>query len=195
MKKSYVFAKIIEHISTVLAIIGIVSYFKFNYIYFYNEALTITVLCGIFNVIKAFINCAFGGQTNLNTEIFTIIIGFVVGSIYNIPLLPAISLALCIGEVVFSIIGFISYLFIWKKLSKKEIPQETTTQKENYNNKKIFKIIIAYLLSAFIFLFIFLLCNAITNYFCFADSLIIYLLEFSISYATALYLFLYIYTI
>ncbi len=97
----YKFAMVITHLSGITSIIG----FIFAFI---NPSVTL-VLAG-FSLFASVMNVWFGDQNGFVTEIFTIIMGLLIGLVSEIPIAVAIGAAICFGDALISIIGWISLL-------------------------------------------------------------------------------------
>lgn len=96
-------AQISSIVSTLAAIVGIITYFI-------NP--TITIICGIISFINSLIQIFFGDQNNITTEIITIIIGLIAALIFDAPIFACICFALCIGEILLLLIGWLMLLFL-----------------------------------------------------------------------------------
>ncbi len=69
---------------------------------------TYTVIaCGCITLVNSLIQVLWGGQNNLNTEILTIIIGFIIASIFNLPVFPCVFLCLCVADVLLAVLGWL----------------------------------------------------------------------------------------
>lgn len=92
--------KISDRVCLPIAVLGIVVY--------YATTLEISLyICAGWLVLHSILNCIYGGQNNLNTEIMTFVVGAVVVWIFKIDFWRCISVAFCYAEIVCSIAGII----------------------------------------------------------------------------------------
>lgn len=75
----------------------------------------ITVICASITIIDSIVQVVWGGQNNFITEVIAIIIGIIVGYVFNIHIVNSISLVLCIFCTVFLVIGLIPLIRIMLK--------------------------------------------------------------------------------
>ena len=85
-------------LSALISIIGII-------LFFINPI--ITIICAAFSIINSILQVFIGEQNNFSTEIFTIIISVIVAFIAKISYINTISFALCIGDALLQIVGWI----------------------------------------------------------------------------------------
>ena len=91
--------KIVETLGVlevIVAIAGIVCYFTGN--------VMITYFCAAFSLLHSFLNVLFGDQNGFGSELLTILIGIAVAFIFKLNTLGVVSVAVCIGSVVFFLI-------------------------------------------------------------------------------------------
>lgn len=96
-------------LSTLTSSVGIVFFFI-------NPV--VTLFCAVFSLLNSWIQVVFAEQNNLNTEVFTVIIACLVALIFNLNYLNTIAFAICIGDAVLSIVGWIAMFFTYKKFYK-----------------------------------------------------------------------------
>lgn len=92
--------KITEKVSVPFAILGIVVYFVSDYcipLYF----------CAGWLILHSILNCIYGGQNNLVTEIATYFVGAVIALIFKLDFWPCIAVSYCFAEILFAIPAFI----------------------------------------------------------------------------------------
>lgn len=97
------FAQLFNIISTLAAIIGIITYFI-------NPA--IAIVCGIISFLNSLVQIFLGDQNNLTTEIITIILAVIIALIIDVPIFTFICFALCAGEIILLLLGWILLLFL-----------------------------------------------------------------------------------
>ena len=102
----YAFATIFSHISGITSIIGFVCAFS-------NPG--VTMVMAAISLFASVLNVWFGDQNNFVTEIIAIGIGLLVALLFEIEILLALSAAICLGDMIISILGWISLLFILSK--------------------------------------------------------------------------------
>ena len=95
-------ANILGFLSFAASVVGIVLFF--------GKGADLIVWFALFSLLSSLVNVVWGDQNNLNTEILTIIIGAVISSFTALTLLSGISIALCVGDVVMQIIGYVALL-------------------------------------------------------------------------------------
>lgn len=92
--------------SSILSVIGIIFFFINPFI---------TFLCAIFSLFNSVIQICFGDQNNFNTEISTIIIGLIISLIIKQPILKIVSMSVCIADILFLVLGWITMFLFYKK--------------------------------------------------------------------------------
>jgi hypothetical protein len=95
-------------IGILASICGIVLYFTVDG----NWA----IWCAAISLFSSILNVLFGNQNTLITEVLFAIVGFVIASIFELPIIPIISLSVC-GEHIF--MTFIAPLLVFAILSLK----------------------------------------------------------------------------
>lgn len=98
-------AKFIGTLSTISSVIGL--------IYFFINP-TVTIICGIISIINSIIQVLFSDQNSLTTETLTIFISIIVALIIHKPIFQTVCFALCIGDVLFLLLGWIHLIIIFK---------------------------------------------------------------------------------
>ena len=96
-------AFIMQIIGFIASLVGTVCF----YIGFPN----ITLICGAITIVDSYFQVIGGGQNGFITEIFTIVVGLVIAVIFDVPIIACIAVALCIGSLAMTIIGWILFLF------------------------------------------------------------------------------------
>lgn len=101
--KLFAFLNAFGLISSLISVIGII-------LFFINPVFTI--FCAAFSIINSILQVFFGEQNSFSTEtiIIIIIIAVIIASLAKISYINTISFALCIGEVLLCIIGWIFML-------------------------------------------------------------------------------------
>ena len=100
------FISILGAISTITSVIGIIFFFI-------NP--TVTIVCAAISALNSLLQITFGDQSNITTEIVTIIIAIIVALIIQKPIFPIICFALCLGDTLMSVLGWISMFIFYKK--------------------------------------------------------------------------------
>lgn len=90
----------------ILSVIGSVLGIVF---FFINPI--VTIICGAFSLVSSIINIIWGDQNNLGTEIFTIVVATVIFFFTETNWFEIVTFALCIVEVLLTIIGRIAMAF------------------------------------------------------------------------------------
>ena len=101
--------KALGFISSISAIIGTVFWFI-------NP--TITIICAVISALNSIVQVCFGEQTNLVTEIATIIISAIIALIAKTPIFITICFGICITDAVMSILGWITMFVSYKNFYK-----------------------------------------------------------------------------
>ena len=107
MKSRVLFIEILTWISFLLSIVGIVFY------YLGYDA--ITFICAGISLVHSFINVCWGDQNGFVTEILTLIVGSLVAVIFKCEFWACLAVAICYGDVVFTLPGFISTICMYLK--------------------------------------------------------------------------------
>lgn len=102
----YPFIQFFSVISTLASVVGCIFYFI-------NPV--ITIFCGAITLINSFLQIVFADQNNFTTEIVTIIIAVVVALIIDTAIIPCISFALCIADLLMLVTGWIFMFFLYKR--------------------------------------------------------------------------------
>ena len=100
------FISILGAISTIASIVGIIFFFI-------NP--TVTIVCAAISALNSILQVTFADQNNITTEIVTIIIAVIVAFIIQKPIFPIICFALCLGDTLMSVLGWISMFIFYKK--------------------------------------------------------------------------------
>lgn len=88
--------RITDKVCVPIAILGVIIY--------YATALEISLyICMAWLIVHSVLNCIYGGQNNLYTEIFTFGVGCAVALIFKLQFWPCIAVSYCIAELIFVI--------------------------------------------------------------------------------------------
>lgn len=93
-------------VTTLFSVAGMIAAL-FGTIFFFQGAQHIAYICAAITILDSFIQVIVGNQKNFATEILTVLIGLIIGIITKISIIDGISIALCIGCLLLSAIGWI----------------------------------------------------------------------------------------
>ncbi len=95
-----------------LAVLLNVVYIIGSICYFFNPV--ITVICAIISVIESITNFLRGAQNSLITEIFTLVIGFILALVFNQNIFLFLCFSLCAGAAITFVLGTIIFFILNK---------------------------------------------------------------------------------
>lgn len=92
--------KITDKVCIPIAILGIV-------IYYTTDVSLLLCICVIWLLAHSVLNCVYGGQNNLVTEVMTFFVGGIIAYIFKINFVRCVAVAFCYAEVLFAIPGVV----------------------------------------------------------------------------------------
>lgn len=92
--------RIIDKLCVPIAVLGIIVYYA-------TDFSLVLYVCTGWLVVHSLLNCIYGGQNNLATEIMTFFVGAIIVWIFKIDFWRCIAVAFCYAEILFSIPGII----------------------------------------------------------------------------------------
>ena len=95
-------ANIFGGLSFVTSVIGLVLFFSIG--------ADFIIWFALFSLLSSIINVIWGEQNGLTTEEITAIIGAIIAGSTKLTLLQGVSIALCFGDAIFQIIGWVTLL-------------------------------------------------------------------------------------
>lgn len=109
--KMRVIHKVLSTLTIPISIAGIIFYYA-------TDLMQVVYICAGLDILHSFLNCIYGGQNNLMTELYTFIIGAAVALIFKIDFLPCIAVAFCYAELFFIISSWIALLLLTHERKK-----------------------------------------------------------------------------
>lgn len=100
----YAFVNVCSTLSWMTSIVGFVFAF-FNPV--------VTIVCGAFSLFSSIMNVCFGDQNNWNTELFTIVIGIMIGCFSDISIWLSVAAALCLVSGIFGVVGVAVNIYVF----------------------------------------------------------------------------------
>lgn len=91
--------KLTDKLSVLISIAGVALYYFGIY--------SVLYFCAAFLIVHSILNCVYGGQNNLVTEVLTYLVGALISLIFKLNFWPCISVAFCFAEMLFSLPGII----------------------------------------------------------------------------------------
>lgn len=92
--------RITEKLCVPTAVLGII-------IYYATDFSAILYVCAGWLVLHSLLNCIYGGQNNLVTEVMTFFVGAIIVWIFKIDFWQCIAVAFCYAEILFTIPGIV----------------------------------------------------------------------------------------
>lgn len=86
----------------IASVVGIIFFFRGN--------TDVTCVCAVLTIVDSVVQCIWGDQKNLVTEIAAVIIGAILSAFLPGGFLALASVALCIETVAFTVIGWLAAL-------------------------------------------------------------------------------------
>ena len=100
-------ASILGFFSTFSSAVGIIAFF--------TNSSTLLLICVSISLINSIVQVIWGQQNNLNTEIATVVIFFIISFFTKSPWYIIISFGLCLIEVIMWLLSLIGIIFLKRR--------------------------------------------------------------------------------